>query len=194
MSRIKKNTQYIALKSIIDLYFSTLVGLFVLWILSPSHESYSIKYLILCIWIILFCASVPSACIMVLFYQDNYEFDMETTSCLETIRYLNIQRIRELCKFQWSNSPSIRDHLCARAGLIAMAGGVSSILTLSIFLVEYELELSKSYLVLYLNDVHLVMCCWWLCALFSGLSFGGYKVTETHHRLAAPFETCHMAS
>jgi hypothetical protein len=192
MLQTKESRQNVALKSITDFYFSLTLGLIILCIIYIYRESYPINYLILSVWIFALGAGVPPACVLVLFYQDSFEIEIEASLCLETITNLSLQKLDELSKFQWPNSSTIRDHLSARANSIAIAWTITSILSFSIFFLEFQFELSNIYLMPYLKNVHSAVSCWWLYASFSGLRFGGYHVTESQHGLAAPFNKYDM--
>jgi hypothetical protein len=176
-----------ARKSFVDHCSTFIFAMVVLWLLMEFKEAFPLNYLILGIWICALVVSVPSACSIVIFHQDDSESDIDEL-LPSTIHDFSAASNREnpirTPRLLWPHSSSIRDNLMPHRKLIAKAGLMALTFSISLIAMELQFKLSTTHLGPHLTTLRIAFSCWWIYSLLSGLRFGGYAVSERVHRLS----------
>jgi hypothetical protein len=194
MSRTKDmaNRHCATRKSIVDHCTTFMVSLIVLCVLAKFRDAFPFNYLILCIWLFALIVSVPPACSMIIFQQDRSENDIEelfpSTIFPSTIHISSSRdNFIEILKLYRPNSKCICDSLKSHQMLFVKAGLLTTILSLSLIVMEFQFKLSTTHVEHHLTSIRIAFSCWWSYSLLSGLKFGSYAVTESQHRWSYSF-------
>ncbi len=169
-------------KSVLDHCATFIVSMVVLCVLARLRDAFPFNYLILCIWIFALVVSVPPACFIIIFNQDRPENDFEQLFPPTMHVLSGRESFYEILKLYWPNSTSFRDSLKSHQKLFMTSGLMTTILSLSLIILEFQFKLSTTHVEPHLTSLRIAFSCWWSYSLLSGLKFGGYAVTEIQHR------------
>ena len=197
----KAQILFAARKPIVDHCCSFLVAMAILWVLARYRDVYPFNFLLLFGWMLALLASVPPACLIILSHQgapDNMLSHQGGPEILAedifsiSINNISREKLVEILKYCWPNYASVRDKLMGHKTVISRAAILTLGLSISIFFLELQFNLSTSDLSSYLTMFRSAISCWWTFSLLSGLRFGGFAVSESQHRSAVPLNAMNV--